>query len=254
MDRSSIYYNRHIFYHKVVKMKISREFAINIVNFFDNYIPPVLRDSKLFMSCVMYPLFGKRKDIFMDFKDHVFHMNEDAFIQTYIDVSDLSKLQGETDLNQKCTEEILKMVEGTKVLEVGCGRGYLSNLLSLEGHQVTGVDIHIENDLVNKFNNIQFIEGNIQKLPFENHSFDTVICTHTLEHVQDIYGALIELRRVTKNRLIICIPKQRPYKYTFNLHIHFFPYKWTIEAVFGTKNITTIVDLNDWLIVEDYHR
>lgn len=234
-------------------MSISREFAIHIVDFFDNYIPPVLRDSKFFMSCIMHPLFGKRKDIFMNFKDNVFHMNEEAFIQTYKDVSDLSKLQGETDLNKKCTEEILKNVKGETVLEVGCGRGYLSNLLALQGNYVTGVDIKIEENLVRKFSNINFIEANIQKLPFENHIFDTVVCTHTLEHVQDIYGALIELRRVAKKRLIICIPKQRPYKYTFNLHIHFFPYKWTIEAILGTENTTSILDLDDWLIIEDYN-
>ena len=51
-----------------------------------------------------------------------------------------------------------------------------------------------------------------------------VICTHVLEHVLDIAGAVRELRRVAKRRLILVVPQEREYRFTFNPHVNFFPY------------------------------
>ena len=73
-------------------------------------------------------------------------------------------------------------------------------------------------------------EADIENLPFQDNEFDTVVSTHTLEHVLDIKKAISELRRVGRKRLIIVVPKQRPYNYTFDLHVHFFPYKWALLA------------------------
>ncbi len=86
-----------------------------------------------------------------------------------------------------------------------------------------------------KYPQVNFVEGFVEKMPFPDNHFDTVICTHTLEHVQDIQGALTELRRICKERLIIVVPKQRPYKYTFDLHLHFFPYEHSLVNVVGSK-------------------
>ena len=51
-----------------------------------------------------------------------------------------------------------------------------------------------------------------------------MICTHVLEHVLDIRAAIKELRRVCRQRLIIVVPQEREHSFTFNPHIHFFPY------------------------------
>jgi ubiquinone/menaquinone biosynthesis C-methylase UbiE len=61
-------------------------------------------------------------------------------------------------------------------------------------------------------------------LPFADGAFDTVICSHTLEHVRNVERAVSELRRVCRKRLIIVVPSEREYKYSFNLHVSFFPY------------------------------
>ena len=71
---------------------------------------------------------------------------------------------------------------------------------------------------------IEFIESKIETLPFDDNEFDTVVCTHVLEHILDIAGAIRELRRITAKRLIIVVPREREYRYTFNPHFHFFPY------------------------------
>src|SRR3546814_21159083 len=59
---------------------------------------------------------------------------------------------------------------------------------------------------------------------FDDGAFDTVICTHVLEHILDLRGALAELRRVARRRVIIVVPQEREYRFTFNPHLHFFPY------------------------------
>ena len=71
-----------------------------------------------------------------------------------------------------------------------------------------------------------FVETPAEKLPFADGAFDTVVSTHMLEHVRDLHRVLAELRRVTKRRLIIVVPCERPHLYTPSLHIHFFPYRY----------------------------
>lgn len=53
--------------------------------------------------------------------------------------------------------------------------------------------------------------------------FDTVVCTHTLEHIPQLHESVQELRRVGARRLIIIVPCQRYYRYTIDYHLHFFP-------------------------------
>lgn len=43
-------------------------------------------------------------------------------------------------------------------------------------------------------------------IPFEDESFDTVICFDTLEHINDIHGSFEDLMRVTKGTLLISLP------------------------------------------------
>src|SRR3546814_14668647 len=90
--------------------------------------------------------------------------------------------------------------------------------------KLTGVDFIIDSETRKRAEGISFHEANIERLPFPDKSFDTVICTHVLEHILDFRGALAELRRVAAKRLIIVVPQEREYRFTFNPHLHFFPY------------------------------
>jgi ubiquinone/menaquinone biosynthesis C-methylase UbiE len=138
---------------------------------------------------------------------------------------------------------ITRSIVGKSVLDVGCGRGYLVRELS-KNYKVSGCDIFLDKDL-----KAGFRVARVEKLPYKDGEFDTVICSQVLEHVVDINQAIGELRRVAKKRLIVVVPKQRPYRYTLSLHLHFFPYKWSIESYFGHGG--EIIDLGDWVYIED---
>jgi ubiquinone/menaquinone biosynthesis C-methylase UbiE len=144
----------------------------------------------------------------------------------------------ETDLNTACLERIYTEIVGRNVLELGCGRGFLCRQLAQRGFTVTGLDMRIPEAVRSESADVMFIEANIECLPFVNSKFDTVICTHTLEHVQNFYLAVSELRRVAAKRLIVVVPKQRNYLYTFDLHIHFFPYPHDLMRDMGKHGIS----------------
>ncbi len=52
------------------------------------------------------------------------------------------------------------------------------------------------------------VRGDLTALPFAGESFDTAVCIHVLEHVEDDLGAMTELYRVTKpdGRVIVNVP------------------------------------------------
>ncbi len=232
-------------------MKLSRNLSVKILFVLDQLVPPIVRDSKWFMTLPMKFVLRRNAHDFMTFKDWVFKGTDKEFGNLYERTALPQELQGDTDLNEACLQEILKKVKGKKVLEVGCGRGLLAEKLAIK-NKVTGCDIVIADSVAARYPAVKFVEGNIENLPFKDRSYDVVVTTHTVEHVKNLGLALSELRRVAKKELIIVVPKQRPYKYTFSLHTQFFPYQWSLEAAFGfTKGKTTIKNLDgDWFYHE----
>ena len=150
------------------------------------------------------------------------------------------------------TLKVVVDLPATRVLDIACGRGFLARYLA-HRYRVTAADVVIDSQLIKESPQIHFEETRLEKLPFADKAFDTVICTHTLEHVHDINTAISELRRVTGKRLIIVVPKQRPYKYTFDLHLHFFPYASNLLLLLGPgKGKYSCQELGgDWFYVED---
>lgn len=233
-------------------MRLSRQTEIKIKFILEQLIPPIIRDAKWFNYLPFMILFREKADIFLEFKEKAAKMSEEEYINAYKEVDPVIFTK-ETDLNRECLKKILANIIGKTVLEVGCGKGYLAKKISQKkDKKLTAVDIVIDPKLKKANPKIIFKIANIQKLPFQNKSFDTVITTHTLEHVQDIFQSINELRRVTKKRLIIVIPKERPYRYTFNLHLHFFPYPHSFLAIMGWGKNNYCVDAGgDLFYVED---
>ena len=204
-------------------MNISRALALKIHFIFDQLLPPFLRDSKILMWFPLKIIFSSKTKDIMEFKESLPFMPYEEYVSVYKTTAPYH-ISRETDINPSCIGAIMKDIVGLSVLEVGCGRGFLARTIKAAGFDVTATDIVLNEQLNELDETIKFLNADISALPFENNAFDTVICTHVLEHVIDFKKSVNELRRVAKKRLIIVVPKQRPYRYTFDLHLRFFPY------------------------------
>lgn len=99
-------------------------------------------------------------------------------------------------------------------LDAGCGEGVFSRELVLGGVNIVGMDIDQHSLDCCKVNssllkiNYPIIKGDIENIPFEPNSFDQLIITDVLEHVNNIEVALDEVNRVLKKTgsLIISVP------------------------------------------------
>ncbi len=209
--------------------KLSRDLTLKFHFFLDQCLPPAIRDSRRLMYPAFRLFFGKKAQLFLDFKESALHLSETELASAYQSAQTVAP-DRETDLSSACLDAVLENLRGRTVLDVGAGRGFLAGKVSAT-RQVTALDIVVDPQLSAKFSQVCFVIGNIQKLPFRDAAFDTVVCAHTLEHVQQIFTTVSELKRVARRRLIVVVPKQRPYRYTFDLHIHFFPYPTSLLSI-----------------------
>lgn len=100
------------------------------------------------------------------------------------------------------------------VLDAACGFGYGSAYFSRAANHITSLDLAGENILFGRntygFKNIDWIEGDVTKIPFENSMFDIYTSFETLEHLSlDIVSLYFEeALRVLKvgGRMIISTP------------------------------------------------
>ncbi len=90
----------------------------------------------------------------------------------------------------------------TKVLDVGCGAGFLSNALAKESLQVTGVDLSEESLKVaakhDDTKTVKYQTADAYKLPFQDATFDVLTAMDFLEHVEKPDEVIKEFSRVLK--------------------------------------------------------
>lgn len=95
-----------------------------------------------------------------------------------------------------------RMGASSKVLDVGCGAGFLTNELALHGHQVTGIDLSEESLKVaaahDQSGHVAYLKASAYELPFAAETFDVVTALDFLEHVDDPARAIKEFSRVLK--------------------------------------------------------
>jgi protein-L-isoaspartate(D-aspartate) O-methyltransferase len=111
---------------------------------------------------------------------------------------------------------------GDKVLDVGCGKGFLLYDFTqvLPGLEVRGLDISsyaIENSKLEIKDRLQVGSANV--LPFGDGEFDLVVSINTLHNLYcyDLAAALKEIKRVGKNHKYICVESYRNEEEKVNL-------------------------------------
>lgn len=102
------------------------------------------------------------------------------------------------------------IVAGTRVLDVGCGGGFLSEEFARDGFTVTGMDPSTRSVQAARQHaaqsglTIDYRIGQGEALPFPDHSFDIVACCDVLEHVEDLEVVMSEVSRTLKPGGIFC--------------------------------------------------
>lgn len=97
---------------------------------------------------------------------------------------------------QYVAEKYREILQG-RVLDVGADKCHLRHLVPA-GTSYTGIGLGGETDL-----NVNLEAASI---PFEDNSFDCVLCLDVLEHLDAIHAVFDELARVTRRYVIISLP------------------------------------------------
>lgn len=102
------------------------------------------------------------------------------------------------------TDELGLDPTGMRALDIGCGGGLLAEEFARLGCQVTGLDPSARsleaarNHARETGLEIDYRQGEGEKLPFPVASFDLVYCCDVLEHVRDLDAVIAETARVLK--------------------------------------------------------
>ena len=94
--------------------------------------------------------------------------------------------------------------QGKAVLDLGCAGGFMAEALAARGAQVTGIDPAAEAISAARAHaraqnlRIGYDVGVGEALPYEDSSFDAVVCVDVLEHVADLNKVLAEVARTLR--------------------------------------------------------
>lgn len=114
-------------------------------------------------------------------------------------------------LREHHLRRLLPAAAGPRLLDVGCGLGFLLEGLGERFEAAVGLEYDPSSLLVNRSRGLNLmVRGSAWQLPFREGAFDVVLCSEVLEHLPDGMDlvALKELARVTRpgGRILITVP------------------------------------------------
>lgn len=104
-----------------------------------------------------------------------------------------------------------------KTLEVGSAQGLFTTLLAKQGIEVTGIDINkkllaiaADTAKINRVAEVPTLlfQDVTNMVDIGNNTFDTVVCSEVLEHLEHPGIAVSEIARVCRGRVYITVPRK----------------------------------------------
>lgn len=140
-------------------------------------------------------------------------------------------------------------------LDLGCGTGWIQEVLALKGGRRHMVGIDISEGMLRfaSQKKIPVVLGDAEKIPFKDSSFDGVVAKGVLHHLSDTETAVSEIARVLKpgGLAVLADPNLSPLralKYTLkNREDHFSPLHRSIrpgDFILQIKKFLDVVDFN----------
>lgn len=112
-------------------------------------------------------------------------------------------------------KEFFKMIRPLKpqsILDVGCGEGFTLQKLQEKkiGKYSEGIDYSSEAIKIGKqiYPKLHLFKGDVYNLKYPDNSFDLVVCTEVLEHLENPSKAIAEMKRVSSKFIIFSVPNE----------------------------------------------
>jgi 2-polyprenyl-3-methyl-5-hydroxy-6-metoxy-1,4-benzoquinol methylase len=127
-----------------------------------------------------------------------------------------------TELTDQAVLDAIGPCEGQRVLDAGCGEGYLARRLASLGADVVGVDAcqglidAAKSVPPGHAGSVSFTCASVDAIPIEDAVFDLVVCNHLFSHLQDPSRAIHEFGRVLKSGGRLVLLTLHPCFYTEN--------------------------------------
>lgn len=113
---------------------------------------------------------------------------------------------------EKTLASEIKKLNVNSILDAGCGEGFTLEYLRVRniGKSYEGIDfLKKAVELGNKVHpNIKLREASIYSLPYKDNSFDLILSTEVLEHLEEPKKALREIFRVSKKYVVLSVPNE----------------------------------------------
>lgn len=121
---------------------------------------------------------------------------------------------------------LIPRAETRTVLDVGAASGWLAETLALRGYRVSAVDLGLDSirrakeRLKVRGARVEFVQGDIYRLPFAGGGLDAVTASEILEHLDDPPRALREVARVLRpgGTFVLCTPYRERIETTLCIH------------------------------------
>lgn len=144
-----------------------------------------------------------------------------------------------TSSARKTLDEMLKLIpknqSQSKILDLGCGYKPFQSLFPND--QYIGVDMSL--------NSLADVIADNHNLPFKDNIFDIIIISEVLEHCENEYKVIDELRRVAKNEALVYLTLP------FIFPLHGVPYdfnrftQYKLKSLFKNDNIIFLQENNN---------
>lgn len=103
--------------------------------------------------------------------------------------------------------ELISLPKG-RLMDVGCGNGYMLSLATKLGWQAMGLEIDPSAARAARTQGLDVLEGTYERLAEYRQAFDCIVCSHVLEHVHNPKDMLIKLKDALKpdGLLLLSLP------------------------------------------------
>ena len=161
---------------------------------------------------------------------------------------------------RKCYKYVIEEIQKkkfNKILDVGCGTGEILNTIATDKNNYYGIDLSEKMVNIakgkNNSKNITYLVGDAEFLPFEDSTFDIIICVESFHHYPNPNAVIKEFYRVLNNggTLIICdMYRKAPLRQFYNFLMKIVN---TGDVKIYTKNEISKILENEKFIIENYY-